>query len=46
MSNNKGNRQAKNTTTIERIAILEKMVVKLHFEMNAILRAIEKSEEK
>ena len=44
MSNNKGSRQAKNTTTIERIAALEKTVVRLHFEMQTILRALEKSE--
>ena len=44
MSNSKGSRQAKKTTTIERVAVLEKMVVKLHFEMNAILKALEKSE--
>ena len=44
MSNN-GSRQAKKTTNVERIAVLEKMVVRLHFEMQAILKAIEKSDE-
>ena len=44
MSNNKGSRQARNITNIERIATLEKTVVRLHFEMQAILKALEKSE--
>tara|TARA_R110002050_G_scaffold32925_4_gene84305 strand:- start:1360 stop:1494 length:135 start_codon:yes stop_codon:yes gene_type:complete len=44
MSNNKGKRQEKKVTTIERVANLEKTVVRLHFEMQAILKALEKSE--